>query len=786
MASLSSPVIRLPYKFDPWPYQEEIFLAFYQQGIRRFCEVWPRRHGKDKTFLNLCIDQMMQRVGNYCHVFPQRNRARRIVWQGIDNDGMRYTDHFPAPLVYRKSEVEMTISLVHPDDVRKEGSIYWCLGSDIDANLLVGTNPMGVIWSEFAEINPRMRELVLPILRQNNGWEAIVMTPRGRNHAYRLFHQVRTNPEWHVTYMTRDKAHKHDGTQVVSDADVAADIAAGMDPRTAKQEYDLAWDAPMPGAFYGEEFDLIEAEGRIRSVPYDPRLPVYTAWDLGHNDVNAIWWLQPAGREIRCIDYEEGSSIALVADCETMAERAQKSWARVVRGKPYVYDHSRLSPPLTTDPYEVHYAPHDIEVHEYSTGKTRWGIALAGETFVTGEVYTPGIRFTVIPRGTLEDGIAATRKLLARAVFDVDKCAHGIDALRSYRREKDEKRETFVNTPYHDWCLTGDTSVLTRSGMYRIMDLPITGEVLTSCGWKLYQHPRITRRNAPLVEVVFNDGFTVRCTREHLFKTASGWKSAASLTPGLPIQSALTPSPSILMEVSTAFGQISRILQKGALSCIATSGSLPLAISLQPVTSITGMARPFIMPWVIWNVFLKRSISLKNGIVPDVIPRQESISAHWQKRKRQNGMRPLLDDSGIVAMPSGVKVGPSGGERKSLVSFVGRLCRRLFAKTGLRRNIVPIIAKPLIIVDVKPLAVCADVWCLTVPGLAEFALANGALVHNSSNGSDAFRYAAVGLTAALQAPPPAPPPGSFASIAREYDRWRRTGRTMRSYVAGGR
>lgn len=458
MESLSETVISLPYKFEPWPYQEAIFHAFYQDGLRRFCEVWPRRHGKDKTFLNLMVDQMMQRVGNYCHVFPQRNRARRIVWQGIDSDGMRYTDHFPAPLIYRKSEVEMTISLVDPEDPTQEGSIYWCLGSDIDANLLVGTNPIGVIWSEFAEINPRMRELVLPILRQNHGWEAIVMTPRGRNHAYRLFNQVRTNPAWHVTYLTRQQACKHDGTPVVSDADVAADIAAGMDPRTAKQEYDLAWDAPMPGAYYGDEFDLIDTEGRIREVPYDPSLPVYTAWDLGHNDVNAIWFFQPAGREIRFIDYEEGSSVALVADCDTEEERRQKSWLRVVRGKPYVYDQSKLHPPLTTDCYEVHYGPHDIEVHEYSTGKTRWGIALAGEQTAQGRVYTPGIRFTVIPRGPVEDGIAATRKLLARSVFDQTRCARGIDALRSYRREKDEKREAFVNVPYHDWASNGADS----------------------------------------------------------------------------------------------------------------------------------------------------------------------------------------------------------------------------------------------------------------------------------------------------------------------------------------
>lgn len=445
-------VIELPYLFDPWPFQDAVFRAFYDGGIRRFLEIWPRRHGKDKTFLNLLIDQMTQTVGNYCHVFPQRNRARRIVWQGIDSDGLRYTDHFPPELVYRKSEVEMTISLVHPDDETQEGSIYWCLGSDKDEHLLVGTNPIGVIWSEFAEINPRMRELVLPILRRNHGWEAIVATPRGRNHLYRLYLQVQHNPQWHVTYLARADATDHTGRPIVSDAEVEADIAAGMSRETADQEYNLSWDSPMPGAYYAEEMRRLDAEGRIRDVSYDPALPTYTAWDLGHNDANAIWWVQPAGQELRVIDYEEASSRPLVP---SDADLTQSSWLGTVRSRPYTYDHSVLQPPLTTTPYEVHYGPHDLMVHEYSTGKTRYGIALHGVQEASGRVVLPGLRFTVLPKGPVEDGIAAVRKLLARCVFDAQRCQAGLDALRSYRREWDEQAHTFAARPVHDWASNG-------------------------------------------------------------------------------------------------------------------------------------------------------------------------------------------------------------------------------------------------------------------------------------------------------------------------------------------
>lgn len=437
--------VELPYLFDPWLHQEAIFTAFYAHGVRRFFEVWHRRAGKDKCFLNLMIDQMTQRVGNYCHVFPQRNRARRIVWQGIDSDGRRYIDHFPPELVYRHSESEMTISLVHPDDTSKEGSIYWCLGSDKDANILVGTNPIGVIWSEFGEINPRMRELVLPILRRNGGWEAIVMTPRGRNHAYRIYQQVRQQPDWHTSFLPIDQTTDHTGRPLVTRAAVAADIAGGMLRETAEQEYDLSWDTPMPGAYYAEELRRIDQEGRIRHVPYDATLPVYTAWDLGINDTNAIWYFQPAGREVRFIDYDEGSSIPLARpDGVHDATSARQNWLDVVRAKPYQYDHSRLPQPTTREPYEVHYGPHDLEHREYSSGKTRYTMALQH-----------GLRFSVLPRGVLHDGIAAARALLARSVFDATRCARGIEALRSYKREWDEERQVFLNTPYHDWASNG-------------------------------------------------------------------------------------------------------------------------------------------------------------------------------------------------------------------------------------------------------------------------------------------------------------------------------------------
>jgi phage terminase large subunit len=236
----------------------------------------------------------------------------------------------------------------------------------------------------------------------------------------------------------------HEGRALVTDDDIAADIRAGMTREEAEQEYGLSWDAPMPGAYWAAELRQCEQDGRIRRVDYDPSLPTYTAWDLGNNDVNAIWIAQPAGRELRLIDYMEGSSVALVPDAD---HPENDSWIQRLRAKPYQYDHSQLTPPLTRHKHEVHYGPHDLEVHEYSTNKTRYGHALEH-----------GLRFTVLPHpgpGGLADGIETARRLLGRCVFDSVRCEQGLDALRNYRRVRDEKTFTYSDHPAHTWASNG-------------------------------------------------------------------------------------------------------------------------------------------------------------------------------------------------------------------------------------------------------------------------------------------------------------------------------------------
>jgi hypothetical protein len=188
----------------------------------------------------------------------------------------------------------------------------------------------------------------------------------------------------------------------------------------------------MPGAVYAEQLAEIDAEGRVGRVDYNPELPVQTAWDIGPANT-AIWFFQEVGDRYHFIDYSEGAG-------------SIKTWVEHVRSKPYNYDHAQVG--RSTDHHEIHYGPHDLEYTDYSTGKTRYGAGLEHD-----------FRFTVLGRGSVEDGIEAARKMLRRSWFDERRCEAGLAAVRSYRYELDERLQTYRRVPVHDWASHGSDAL---------------------------------------------------------------------------------------------------------------------------------------------------------------------------------------------------------------------------------------------------------------------------------------------------------------------------------------
>ena len=200
-----------------------------------------------------------------------------------------------------------------------------------------------------------------------------------------------------------------------ADPDYLVFLNSIQDPVLQRQWREGSWeDIPIEGAYYRKQIQEAREEDRITYIPWEESLSVYTFWDLGIGDSTAIWFVQRVGKEIRLIDYYENTGEGF------------PFYAKVLQDKGYIYAR--------------HYAPHDIQVRELGSGKSRLETA-----------QSLGIRFDIVPNISVEDGINAARTIFSKCWFDEDKCREGIRALSNYRKEFDEKNNCWKNKPLHDW-----------------------------------------------------------------------------------------------------------------------------------------------------------------------------------------------------------------------------------------------------------------------------------------------------------------------------------------------
>lgn len=399
--------ITIPYNYQQRDYQLPLLEAI-DNGYNRAVLVWHRRSGKDKTLINLINKKAHERKGTYYYFFPTYAQGKKVLWNGMDRDGFRFMDHIPKSIRARTDDKAMYIELLC-------GSVIQIIGTD-NIDSIVGTNPVGCVFSEFSIQNPSAWDYIRPILAENGGFAIFNYTPRGKTHGYYLYKYAKEDPKWFCQLLTVDDTGVF--TKEALEQERKEIIARTGSDALFMQEYYCSFEAPIEGAYYGNQLVQAEKDKRIGNVPYDPALKVHTVWDLGVGDATAIWFYQSVGQEIRLIDYYETNGEGLA------------HYIKYLQSKPYIYG--------------SHFAPHDIEVRELSTGKSRLETALS-----------LGIDFNVVPKLSLEDGIDATRNILAKCWFDESKCEKGLSALRSYHKEYDEKNEIYKSRPHHDWSSHG-------------------------------------------------------------------------------------------------------------------------------------------------------------------------------------------------------------------------------------------------------------------------------------------------------------------------------------------
>jgi hypothetical protein len=291
-------------------------LKALDSGFKRVLAVLPRRAGKDITALNYVIRQMWEHPGVYYYVFPTYSQAKKVIWDSMTNDGKRILDYFPSELVTQKNSQEMKIRMISKTG---EESLFQLIGSD-NYDSLMGTNPKGCVFSEYALQDPLAYQYIRPILTANGGWALFISTPRGKNHLWSLAQIAQNSPDWFYLKLSVEDTHH------IPMEEIEKEKREGiMSDDMIQQEYYTSFEMGVEGSYYSKYIDHAKREGRISDVPWENGFKVHTAWDIGVHDSTTIIFFQTIGQTVRIIDCYENSKEGL------------EHYASVIQNKPYLY-----------------------------------------------------------------------------------------------------------------------------------------------------------------------------------------------------------------------------------------------------------------------------------------------------------------------------------------------------------------------------------------------------------------------------------------------------------------
>lgn len=375
----------------------DVFRPFHNRTERFAIGVAHRRCGKtvacinDKVKRAVTSNKEMYRAG---YIAPYLKQAKDVAWE--------YLKRYSQPVWGGPpNESELFVTLLGGQRIR----IY---GAD-NADSLRGGYFDDVTLDEFADMAPSVwGSIIRPMLADRKGSATFIGTPKGRNSFHDLYERAKDDPDW-FRFMLRASE-----TGLLAEGELKA-ARQDMTPEQFAQEFECSFEAAILGAYFGREVAEAERAGRIKvQIEIEEDYPVHTAWDLGNSDHMAIWCWQAINGEIRIVDYISQHGLFMDKYC---AELDAKGY------------------------HGVDYVPHDARVKSIETGRTRL------ETLMS-----LGRKPALVADHKVMDGINAVRVTFPRIYFDGTNCRDGIEALRQYRAEYDEKTRAFKDTPKKDWA----------------------------------------------------------------------------------------------------------------------------------------------------------------------------------------------------------------------------------------------------------------------------------------------------------------------------------------------
>jgi hypothetical protein len=390
-------VIEIAYK----PREQQLAIHELMDSKRFGVVVAHRRMGKTVSAINHLIKDALlnqKEAPRYAYIAPTYGQAKRVAWD--------YLVKYAEPLGGTSNISELRVDFW--------GRRIQLFGSD-NPETLRGQYFDGVILDEIGDQNPKIwTDVCRPSLVDRQGWCLFIGTPKGHNHFKELRDRAKTEDGWGLLEF------KASETGVVDDTELrAAKNEMGEDKY--RQEFECSFDAAVEGSYYGQILNELEEKKHMQEIPREELSRTFTAWDLGMGDSTSIWVAQLVGTEVRLIDYYENHGVGL------------DHYVKWIKDNDY---HKA-----------EHILPHDVRVRELGTGKSRMEM-----------LEESGLEVKIAPRMGLDDGIQAVRRLLPRCWFNVPQVQTGLNCLRNYRRDYDEKRKIFYERPLHDWSSHGSDS----------------------------------------------------------------------------------------------------------------------------------------------------------------------------------------------------------------------------------------------------------------------------------------------------------------------------------------
>lgn len=398
--------IEIPYNLDYRDYQRPL-VNFIRNGWKKGVVCWHRRAWKDKTFFNILVEQAIKHVWWYAYILPTYAQGKKIIWDSIDKNGLKFKDHIPKEILVGENATELKFTLINWSFIQ----ILW--SDTIDS--LRWISPKWIIFSEYAFQNPTAWEVMRPILAENGWWVIFNSTPNGKNHFYDLYNMAKDNEEWFCNKLDVKE------TWAVSEDYIMQERKNWMSEEMIQQEYFCSFEVWAIWSYYADLMQQAETEGRITLIPKNYS-PVDIYFDLWRNDATSVWFKQNDGMYYNFIHYYEDS------------------WKYISKYFDYIDNY------IGENKLQLNfiYLPHDSKQKRIDSELSTYELAVE-------RYWSHKIKYVERTNSTIKD-INKVREVLPKCRFDKESTVGWIRCLENYKKEYDDKKKVFRDNPRHDWA----------------------------------------------------------------------------------------------------------------------------------------------------------------------------------------------------------------------------------------------------------------------------------------------------------------------------------------------